>query len=164
MRARRNPVGFTVIELLVVMALIALTLTLVAPQFIHRSDRARESVLRNNLAETRKAIDRFLADNGRYPENLQELVDRRYLRALPIDPILERTDRWVLVPPGSARPASAPTPATPADPKAPASKANGAMPAPPAAPAAPAGAMSGVADLRSGAHGQASDGTSYGSW
>jgi general secretion pathway protein G len=92
--------AFTIIELLVVMALIALTLTIVAPRYIRQTDRAREAVLRNNLRETRAAIDRYYSDHHQYPASLQELVDQRYLRFLPYDPIIGRSDGWSLVAPG----------------------------------------------------------------
>ena len=88
--------GFTLIELMVVMAVIALLVTIVAPRYLMQTDRAREAVLRNNLKETRDAIDKFYTDLGRYPQNLKELVDARYLKMLPIDPISGRNDRWML--------------------------------------------------------------------
>ena len=88
--------GFTLIELMVVMAVIALLVTVVAPRYLTQTDRAREAVLRNNLKETRDAIDKFYTDHGRYPQTLKELVDARYLKMLPIDPITGRNDRWTL--------------------------------------------------------------------
>ncbi len=108
-RADRLP-GFTLIELMVVMALIALLLTVVAPRFLSQIDRAREDVLRNNLKETRAAIDHYYTDTGRYPDTLKRLVDQRYLHALPVDPITGKTDAWILVAPSSALPGNpAPT-------------------------------------------------------
>ena len=97
--------GFTLIELIVVMAVIALLATIVAPRYLMQTDRAREAVLRNNLKETRDAIDKFYTDHGRYPQSLKELVDARYLKMLPIDPISGRNDRWTLT--GSPNGASA---------------------------------------------------------
>jgi general secretion pathway protein G len=88
--------GFTLIELMVVMAVIALLVTIVAPRYLTQTDRAREAVLRNNLKETRDAIDKFYTDHGRYPQSLKELVDTRYLKMLPVDPINGRNDRWTL--------------------------------------------------------------------
>jgi general secretion pathway protein G len=88
--------GFTLIELMVVMAVVALLVTIVAPRYLTQTDRAREAVLRNNLKETRDAIDKFYTDNGRYPQSLKELVDGRYLKMLPLDPINGRNDRWTL--------------------------------------------------------------------
>lgn len=97
-RRRRANWGFTIIELLVVLAALALLLSVAAPRYMQHLDRAREVTLRENLVQTRRAIDQFYADQGRYPINLQELVLRKYLRSLPFDPLLERDDAWVLVP------------------------------------------------------------------
>jgi general secretion pathway protein G len=94
-----RPRGFTVIELLVVMAAIGLLLGITVPRYIAHLDHARETVLRQNLRGLREAIDQFYADQGRYPASLQELVDKRYLRALPEDPITQRTDSWTVVAP-----------------------------------------------------------------
>lgn len=96
-----RPRGFTLIELLAVLAIVALLLALVAPRYFHSVDNARETVLAENLRITRVAIDQFHADSGRYPEALDELVARRYLRGLPLDPVAGST-AWILVapPPG----------------------------------------------------------------
>src|SRR5688572_27989836 len=91
--------GFTLIELLVVMAVLGLLVTMVAPRYFAHVDRAKEAVLKQNLAQTRDAIDKYFADTGRYPENLEDLVTKKYLRKLPVDPITERSDTWILVPP-----------------------------------------------------------------
>lgn len=91
--------GFTLVELLVVMAALALLLSIAAPRYIEHVDRARESVLRTNLAAIRDALDKFQVDRGRYPDKLQELVDAHYLRVVPQDPYLERADAWQLVAP-----------------------------------------------------------------
>lgn len=92
--------GFTLIELLVVMALIGMLLSLSVPRYFGNVDKAKESVLRQNLAQTRDAIDKYFGDNGRYPDSLDEIVTRRYLRKLPVDPITDRNDSWVIVAPG----------------------------------------------------------------
>lgn len=94
-----RPRGFTLIELMVVMAIVATLLTIATPRYFAHLDRARESALRETLAVTRDAIDKFLADNDRYPATLDELVDKRYLRSLPTDPITERSDTWSVLPP-----------------------------------------------------------------
>jgi general secretion pathway protein G len=91
--------GFTLIELMVVMAIVATLLTIATPRYFAHLDRARETALRETLAVTRDAIDKFLADNDRYPATLEELVDKRYLRSLPTDPITERNDTWSVLPP-----------------------------------------------------------------
>jgi general secretion pathway protein G len=94
---RRN--GFTLIELLVVLAIVALLLTLAVPRYFHSLDASREAVLRENLRTVRDALDKFRGDTGRYPESLDELVARHYLRSLPMDPIIESSDGWVLLAP-----------------------------------------------------------------
>ncbi len=105
MRTQQRPRGggFTLIELIVVMAVIALLVSIAAPRYMHSIERARETTLRSSLAVMREAIDRYAADRGRYPDTLQELVDTRYLRMLPEDPMTGRRDAWVLLapPPGA---------------------------------------------------------------
>ncbi|MDR7050143.1 general secretion pathway protein G [Duganella sp. 3397] len=91
--------GFTLIELLVVMALIGMLLSLAVPRYFGNVDKAKESVLRQNLALTRDAIDKFFGDQGRYPDSLDEIVARRYLRKLPVDPVTDRSDTWIIVAP-----------------------------------------------------------------
>jgi len=95
----RGRSGFTLIELLVVLAIVAVMLTLAIPRYFNQVEASKETVLRENLRQTRNVLDQFHADTGRYPDSLQELVDRRYLRSLPVDPITESTDTWVLLPP-----------------------------------------------------------------
>lgn len=95
--------GFTLIELLVVMTIIAGLLTLAMPRYFQHIDRTRESVLRSDLATMRDAVDKFYSDTGRYPESMQELVTRRYLRKLPVDPITESADSWVVVAPADPK-------------------------------------------------------------
>lgn len=97
--ASRKFGGFTIIELLVVLAALALLLSVAAPRYMRHLDTAKEVALKENLFQTRLAIDKFYSDQGRYPASLQELVLRRYLRALPEDPITQRDDTWILVPP-----------------------------------------------------------------
>lgn len=97
--AQRVPRGFTLIELMVVMAIISVLLTLAMPRYFHSVDKSRESVLRHDLQVMRDAIDKFLADRGRYPSSLDELAERRYLRSVPTDPITESVSTWIAVPP-----------------------------------------------------------------
>jgi general secretion pathway protein G len=89
--------GFTLIELLVVLAILGLLLSLAAPKYVRSVDGAKETVLAENLRITREAIDRFHADRGRYPASLDELVVRRYLRSLPVDPLIDSATAWRLV-------------------------------------------------------------------
>lgn len=91
--------GFTLIELLVVMAIIAMLLSLAAPRYIGNVDRTKEAVLKENLASLRDVLDKHYADNGMYPATLEELVARRYLRRIPLDPYTESNATWILVSP-----------------------------------------------------------------
>lgn len=123
-RARR---GFTLVELLVVFTIIALLLTLALPRYFGSIDRAKETVLRENLVQMRDAISRYHADQGRYPASLDTLAAERYLRAVPLDPITESSGTWQIV--------------APPDPQA-----------------------AGIYDVRSGAPGQARDGSEFAQW
>ena len=95
--------GFTLIELLVVLAIVSLLLTIAAPRYFRSVDTSKEIVLIENLRLVRETLDKFYGDTGRYPDSIDELVERRYLRSLPYDPFSESTSTWVLIPPtGSA--------------------------------------------------------------
>ncbi|WP_321781979.1 prepilin-type N-terminal cleavage/methylation domain-containing protein [Paraburkholderia sp. J94] len=89
--------GFTLIELLVVLAIVATLLSIVAPRYVHQTDRAREAALKADLAVLRRALDDYYSDNGHYPDKLTALVEHRYLRALPVDPLTNRSDTWIPV-------------------------------------------------------------------
>ncbi|MEO7558633.1 MAG: prepilin-type N-terminal cleavage/methylation domain-containing protein [Nitrosospira sp.] len=91
--------GFTLIELLVVMAIIATLLSIVVPRYFNSLERSKEVVLRQDLSIMRDAIDKFYSDTGKYPSELIELVEKRYLRAIPVDPLTESAATWVAVPP-----------------------------------------------------------------
>jgi len=91
--------GFTLIELLVVLGIVALLLTLAVPRFFPSVDRTRETILAENLRTTRAVIDQFHADTGRYPESLEQLVDKKYLPRLPFDPVADSDASWIVVPP-----------------------------------------------------------------
>lgn len=94
--------GFTIVELLVVMAVLGVLLAISIPRYAQHVERTREVVLRQNLAATRESIDKFYADRGRYPLALQELVQTRYLRHIPVDPLSDRSDSWTLIPPAGS--------------------------------------------------------------
>lgn len=91
--------GFTLIELLVVMAIIATLLSIVAPRYFNSIEKAKESVLKQDLLIMRDAIDQFHSDMGVYPITLEELVERRYLRSIPVDPMTESNTTWIVIPP-----------------------------------------------------------------
>ena len=91
--------GFTLIELLVVLAIIATLMSIAAPRYFEHLDRSREASLRQTLSVVRDAIDRYHSDIGKWPPDLDTLVTKRYLRKQPVDPLTERSDSWLLVPP-----------------------------------------------------------------
>lgn len=91
--------GFTLIELLVVLAIVALLLTLAVPRYFQSIDASKETILAENLRTVRETIDKFYGDTGRYPESLEELVEKKYLRQLPQDPLTESTSTWVIIAP-----------------------------------------------------------------
>src|SRR5690606_7295823 len=93
---RNKARGFTLIELLVVLTIVALLASLAAPVVHTAVRRANEAALRETLQVTRSALDDFYADHQRYPYSLDELVEKRYLRSLPIDPIVGSGNGWEL--------------------------------------------------------------------
>ena len=95
----RRASAFTLIELVVVLAILALLISIAAPRYFAHVDRAREATLRQNLSVMRDAIDKFHADKARYPETLDELVTARYIRRIPVDPITESATTWTIEPP-----------------------------------------------------------------
>lgn len=123
----RTKNGFTLIELLVVMVIIATLLTIAVPRYFHSVEKSKEATLRQDLAVIRDALDKYYGDNGRYPDALEELVKRKYLRSLPIDPITGSAITWLIVAPDSSE-------------------------------------KGGVYDVKSGAPGNARDGSEYRSW
>ena len=94
---RQRGVGFTLIELLVVLAIMATLMSIVAPRYLDSVDRAKEATLKTNLRIVRESIDKYRADTGKYPETLAQLVEARYIHALPEDPFTERNDTWIVV-------------------------------------------------------------------
>jgi general secretion pathway protein G len=93
---RRRPAGFTLIELLVVLTIVASLLMLSLPRYMRTLDSAAQTVLTENLRLTRDAIDKHYSDTGRYPDSLEQLVDKGYLRSLPHDPVTDSTQTWIL--------------------------------------------------------------------
>ncbi|MGO4465562.1 type II secretion system protein, partial [Pseudoduganella sp. RAF53_2] len=76
--------GFTLIELLVVLGIIALLLTLAVPRYFPSVDKAKETILGDNLRNMRAVIDQYYGDTGRYPDSLEQLVEKKYLRSVPL--------------------------------------------------------------------------------
>lgn len=99
----RRTAGFTLIELIVVMTIVGLLLSMALPRYLGSLDRGREHVLQHDLAQMRQAIDRYHADRGVYPDSLDDLVARRYLRAVPPNPYTDAVDWQVLPPPHGAK-------------------------------------------------------------
>ena len=91
---KRGASGFTLIELLVVFSLLALLLTVAVPRYFGAIESSRTKVRSQNLETLRDALDKFRADQGHYPTALQELVDKHYLRKIPLDPVTDSSD-WV---------------------------------------------------------------------
>jgi general secretion pathway protein G len=99
MRNSNNHKGFTLIELLAVMVIIALLLTIAAPKYFGSVDRSRESILRQDLATMREALDKYYGDTGQYPDALEELTQKKYLRSIPRDPITDSDTTWQIIAP-----------------------------------------------------------------
>jgi general secretion pathway protein G len=116
--------GFTLIEMLVVMAIVALLLTIALPRYFGSLNKSKDVALQENLQVLRVTLDKFYADKGHYPDALDELVQQKYLRAVPVDPVTDVNSSWILIPPRDAE-------------------------------------IKGIADVKSGAIGQAYDGRQY---
>ncbi len=99
---RKTARGFTLIELLVVMAIIALLLSIATPRYFNSVEKTKEAVLHQDLSTMRDAIDKYYGDTGSYPDNLNDLVSKKYLRKLPVDPVTDSASTWVVVPPSDA--------------------------------------------------------------
>ena len=95
-RYRRPYAGFTLIELMVVLALVGALLSIALPRYVASVNRSAEVVLRQNLKATRQAIDQYYGDRGAYPRSLNELVQRGYLDQYPVDPVLDSRERWLV--------------------------------------------------------------------
>ena len=95
----KNYKGFTLIELLAVMVIIALLLTIAVPKYFGSVDRSRESILRQDLATMREALDKYYGDTGQYPDALEDLTKKKYLRNIPRDPITESDTTWLIIAP-----------------------------------------------------------------
>lgn len=92
-----RPKGFTLVELLVVMTIIATLLMIAVPRYHRSLEQAREVTLRQDLSVMRDAIDKFLSDRGAYPQSLEDLVAGRYLRSIPVDPYTKSAGTWTTI-------------------------------------------------------------------
>jgi general secretion pathway protein G len=93
----RRSAGFTLIELLVVMTIIGVLLTLAVPRYFRTVQHSKETVLRKDLSVVRESIDRYYGDLGQYPEELGSLVEKHYIRNVPVDPFTKSAQTWLLV-------------------------------------------------------------------
>ena len=91
--------GFTLIELIVVMAIVALLITIAAPRYMRSLEKSKEAVLKEDLWVMRDALDKYYGDLGKYPNSLDELVEQKYLRTVPVDPVTDSSATWQVVPP-----------------------------------------------------------------
>jgi len=95
MGQREKRKGFTLIEILIVLSIIGILLGLAVPQYQMSVKRAREAVLKENLFIMRKMIDQYYQDKHKYPPSLQSLIEEKYLKSIPIDPITGSSETWV---------------------------------------------------------------------
>jgi general secretion pathway protein G len=94
---RRRSGGFTLIEIIIVFTLIGILVGMGIPQYKHARKKSAEAVLKEDLFQMRKIIDQYYQDKGKYPANLQSLVQDQYFRRIPVDPMTGRSDSWRLV-------------------------------------------------------------------
>lgn len=97
MVATRTERGFSLLELVLVLSLLALLAGLVTSTHKNTSRKAREAVLRNNLQQIRMALDQYNNDKRRYPPSLETLRDEGYLREIPLDPITNSRESWIII-------------------------------------------------------------------
>ena len=140
--ARRSERGFTLIEVMVVAAIIGILASIAVVQLRQTPQRAKEAALKENLYVLRNVIDQYFTDKGKYPDSLQTLVTDGYIRKIPVDPMTQSDTSWVEV------------------------QADADQPAADTGDAAAAGGDvgGGVADVKSGSEGTALDGTRYSEW
>lgn len=93
----RSQAGFTLLELIIVMAVIGILAAIAMPMLKETPRKANESVLRTNLHSIRDALDQYHGDKGHYPPSLETLVEDGYFRSVPVDPITKSSETWVLI-------------------------------------------------------------------
>jgi general secretion pathway protein G len=130
----RDEKGFTLIELIIVIAILGIIAGIAVAQLQTAPQKAREAVLKEDLYAIRDVIDQYFADKGKYPESLDTLVEEGYLRKIPVDPITKTSESWQTV--------NAEAEENQDDPQA----------------------VGGIIDVKSGADGTALDGSRYADW
>ncbi len=93
-KSSRQEKGFTLIELLVVISIIGIIVTVAAVQYKNAIQKSKEAVLKEDLYIMRDSIDQYYADKGKYPSSLESLVEEKYIRMVPIDPITQSSHTW----------------------------------------------------------------------
>ena len=93
----RRRFGFTLVELMIVMAIIAILMSVAIPIYSRSIVRAKESVLKNNLFTMRTVIDEYTYDKQKAPQTLNDLVSDGYMRQIPVDPITGTADSWRVI-------------------------------------------------------------------
>ena len=96
-RGKGSSSGFTLVELLVVMAILGILVAVAVPQLQKAPIRAKEATLREDLFTFRTCLDQYYADKGHYPDTLQTLVTDKYIRKIPVDPFTKSADTWQVV-------------------------------------------------------------------
>lgn len=84
--------GFSLLELMIAMFIMIILLSVALPTYQRSVQHAKQTVLKENLWQMRKAIDQYASDKGKYPPSLDSLVEGKYLREMPVDPILEKAE------------------------------------------------------------------------
>lgn len=94
--------GYTLIEMMIVISIISILATMALPNIQRSIIRARETSLQNTLFVFRDVIDQYFADNGRYPDTLDDLVNNKYIRTIPKDPLTGSAETWIIMSPESS--------------------------------------------------------------
>jgi general secretion pathway protein G len=94
-----NQKGYTLIEMMIVLSIMGILATMAMPNMQRAIIRAKEASLRNTLFVFRDVIDQYYADQGQYPESLDELAEKFYIRGIPKDPFTRSATTWIVIPP-----------------------------------------------------------------
>ncbi|HQU28612.1 MAG: prepilin-type N-terminal cleavage/methylation domain-containing protein [Nitrospirales bacterium] len=89
--------GYTLLELMIVVAIVGILVTLAIPTFQQSAMKAKEAALKQNLFTMRAVIDQYYADRGDYPSSLDALVEAKYLREIPVDPLTKSNSTWTTI-------------------------------------------------------------------